>query len=222
LRGAAVNLKDRIAGKFIVFDGPDGSGKGTQIERAAQALEAEGIPVVCTRDPGGTAIGDQIREILLHKNLLTVMDVRCEVLLFMASRAQLVSEVIAPAVRAGKVVLCDRFISSTCAYQGAAGSDVGRIIELGRFAVGQMWPQLTLVLDLPADQGLDRAGRRGQAHGARHDAMESRPIEFHRRVRDIFLSLPGKYPGRVEIVSGDGTPDEVHGRIMEVLRRVDF
>jgi dTMP kinase len=141
---AAVTLKDRLAGKFIVFDGPDGSGKGTQIERLARVLAAEGASVVCTRDPGGTAIGDQIREILLHKNLLTAMDVRCEALLFMASRAQLVGEVIGPAVRAGKVVICDRFISATCAYQGAAGSDVRRIVELGRFAVGESWPQLTL------------------------------------------------------------------------------
>lgn len=218
-----MTLKEKLPGKFIVFDGPDGSGKGTQIERLARALEAEGIPVVCTRDPGGTAIGDQIREILLHKNLLTTMDVRCEALLFMASRAQLVGEVIAPAVRAGKVVICDRFISATCAYQGAAGHDVGRIIEMGRLAVGDMWPQLTLVLDVPAEEGLERAGKRqGKTGGARHDAMESRPIDFHRRVRDIFLQLPGRYPGRVEIIDGAGTPDEVHARVMEVVKHVDF
>lgn len=216
-------LKHKLAGKFIVFDGPDGSGKGTQIERAARALKAEGIPIVCTRDPGGTAIGDQIREILLHKNLLTAMDVRCETLLFMASRAQLAGEVIGPAIREGKTVICDRFISATCAYQGAAGYDVANIIELGRFAVGDLWPQLTLVLDVPADEGLKRAGRRqGKAAGAGHDAMESRPIDFHRRVREIFLQLPGLYPGRVEVVDGGGSPDEVHQRVMEVLRRVDF
>ncbi len=217
-----MTLKDRLAGKFIVFDGPDGSGKGTQIERLARVLTDEGASVVCTRDPGGTAIGDQIREILLHKNLLTAMDVRCEALLFMASRAQLVGEVIGPAVRAGKVVICDRFISATCAYQGAAGSDVREIVELGRFAVGELWPQLTLVLDVPADEGLCRALRRSGSGGAGHDAMESRPVDYHRRVREIFLSLPGQYPGGVEIVNGTGTPDEVHGRVMEVLRRVDF
>ncbi len=216
-------LKHKLAGKFIVFDGPDGSGKGTQIDLLARALTTEGLPVVSTRDPGGTAIGDQIREILLHKNLLAAMDVRCETLLFMASRAQLVGEVIGPAIREGKTVICDRFISATCAYQGAAGYDVARIIELGRFAVGDLWPQLTLVLDVPADEGLTRAGRRqGQAVGARHDAMEARPIDFHRRVRDIFLQLPGVYPGRVEVVDGGGSPDDVHGRVMEVLKRVDF
>jgi len=218
-----VALKHKLAGKFIVFDGPDGSGKGTQIDLLARALTTEGLPVVSTRDPGGTAIGDQIREILLHKNLLAAMDVRCETLLFMASRAQLVGEVIGPAIREGKTVICDRFISATCAYQGAAGYDVARIIELGRFAVGDLWPQLTLVLDVPADEGLTRAGRRqGQAVGARHDAMEARPIDFHRRVRDIFLQLPGVYPGRVEVVDGGGSPDDVHGRVMEVLKRVDF
>lgn len=136
---------------------------------------------------------------------------------------QLIGEVIGPAVRAGKTVICDRFISATCAYQGAAGYDVRKIIELGRFAVGETWPQLTLILDVPAAEGLERAGRRqGQAGGARHDAMESRPIEFHRRVRDIFVRLPGDYPGRVEIIDGAGMPDEVHARVMEVLRRVDF
>lgn len=219
----AATLKDKLAGKFIVFDGPDGSGKGTQIDLLARKLMGEGLPVVCTRDPGGTAVGDQIREILLHKNLLTAMDVRCETLLFMASRAQLVGEVIGPALRELKIVVCDRFISATCAYQGAAGYDLRKIIELGRFAVGDLWPQLTLVLDVPADEGLKRAGRRqGQAVGARHDAMEARPIDFHRRVREIFLKLPGVYPGRVEVVDGGGSPDDVHQRVMEVLRRVDF
>lgn len=218
-----MTLKHKLSGKFIVFDGPDGSGKGTQIDLLARALTAEGVPIVCTRDPGGTAIGDQIREILLHRNLLAAMDVRCETLLFMASRAQLVGEVIAPAIREGKTVICDRFISATCAYQGAAGYDVAKIIELGRFAVGDLWPQLTLVLDVPADEGLKRAGRRQeQAVGARHDAMEARPIDFHRRVRDIFLQLPGVYPGRVEVVNGGGSPDDVHGRVMEVLKRVAF
>jgi dTMP kinase len=218
-------LKEKLAGKFIVFDGPDGSGKGTQIERLAGALAAEGLDVVRARDPGGTVIGDQIREILLHKNLLTGMDVRCETLLFMASRAQLVREVILPAVGAGKVVLCDRFISATCAYQGAAGYDVRRIIELGRFAVGEVWPAMTLILDVPAEQGLQRAGRRSETtgqEGGRHDAMESRPIDFHRKVRELFLHLPADYPGRIEIIDGAGTPDEVHEKILEVLKRVDF
>lgn len=216
-------LKEKLAGRFIVFDGPDGSGKGTQIELLTRKLVGEGLPVVCTRDPGGTAIGDQIREILLHRNLLTAMDVRCETLLFMASRAQLVGEVIGPAVREGKTVVCDRFVSATCAYQGAAGYDVRKIIELGRFAVGDLWPQLTFVLDLPADEGLKRVGRRqDKTTGARHDAMEARPIDFHRRVREIFLKLPGLYPGRVEIVDGGGSPDDVHQRITEVLKRVVF
>jgi dTMP kinase len=223
--GQAVTLKEKLAGKFIVFDGPDGSGKGTQIERLARELGSQGIEVVCARDPGGTAIGDQIREILLHKDLLTGMDVRCETLLFMASRAQLVKEVIAPAVGAGKVVLCDRFISATCAYQGARGYDVGRIIELGRFAVGDTWPQLTLILDVPAEEGLKRAGRRcGAAAGgaAKHDAMEARPVDFHRKVRELFRHLPMEYPGRIEIIDGTGTPDAVHEQILEVLTRVDF
>ena len=155
----ALTLKEKLTGKFLVFDGPDGSGKGTQIRLLAGALTRHGLEVVLAKDPGGTEIGDRIREVLLRHDL-SKMDVRCETLLFMASRAQLVSEVIEPAVKAGKVVLCDRFISATCAYQGAAGYEIDRIIQLGYFAVGQTWPQLTLVVDVPVEEGFRRTGRK--------------------------------------------------------------
>ena len=113
----------RLGGKFIVFDGPDGSGKGTQIERLKARIEADGGACVLAKDPGGTLIGDRIRHVLLGYDL-SEMNPRCETLLFMASRAQLVGEVIRPALDAGKTVLCDRFISATCAYQAAAGFPV--------------------------------------------------------------------------------------------------
>lgn len=208
------SLKTKLPGKFVVFDGPDGSGKGTQIRLLTQRLTREGVPFQTAIDPGGTRIGDQIRSILLDHDL-SEMDVRCETLLFMASRAQLVGEIIVPALRAGKAVICDRFISATCAYQRAAGSDVERIIELGRFAVGRTWPDLTVIIDVPAEVGFERIARK-------HDAMESRPMAFHRKVHDLFVNLPDGYPGQVELIDGTGSPEDVHERVLEVLSRVDF
>jgi dTMP kinase len=165
------------------------------------------------------------------------MDVRCETLLYMASRAQLVGEVIEPAIKAGTVLLCDRFISATCAYQGAAGYDVAQIIKLACFAVGQTWPDLTLIVDVPAEEGFRRTGRKAHHAGQRRksdadqglllddiepDAMEARPLEFHRKVRKLFLELPSDYPGRVEVIDGMRPPQDVHAGILELLARVDF
>ena len=231
-----MTLKEKLAGKFIAFDGPDGSGKGTQIRMLADALGGAGLEVVRGIDPGGTEIGDRIRAVLL-KHDLARMDVRCETLLFMASRAQLVGEVIEPAIKAGKVVLCDRFISATCAYQGAAGYDIEQIIKLGYFAVGQTWPHLTFIVDVPVEEGFRRTGRKPHHAGQRRkndgqqglllddiqpDAMEARSIEFHRRVRKLFLNLPADYPGRVEVIDGMRPTEAIHAGIMELLARVDF
>lgn len=209
-----MTLKQKLAGKFIVLDGPDGSGKGTQLQRLAERLRRDGLDVVTAIDPGGTAIGDRIRQILLGHDLAE-MDVRCETFLFMASRAQLVGEVIDPALKAGKVVLCDRFISATCAYQGAAGYDLQRVIDLGRFAIGDTWPWLTVVVDVPSDVGFARMA------GRKRDAMERRPLEFHRRVRELFLALPGVYPGTVQVVDGTADPDRVHEAIIQMLEAAD-
>lgn len=147
-----VPLPERLRGKFIVFDGPDGGGKSTQIERVVRLLDGHGVPVARAKDPGGTPIGDRIRHVLLDFDL-SEMDVRCETLLFMASRAQLVGRVIEPALRRGEAVICDRFVSATCAYQGAAGYDMGQIIELARFAIGRTWPDVTIVVDVPPELG---------------------------------------------------------------------
>jgi dTMP kinase len=217
-----MSVTDKLRGKFVVLDGPDGSGKGTQLARLEVYLEGLDVAVVRARDPGGTTIGDRIRHVLLDYDL-SCMDVRCETFLFMASRAQLVSEVVEPALREGKTVLCDRFISATCAYQGAAGYDARQVIELGRHAVGETWPHLTLVLDLPAEEALRRAVMRAQPSGrGGADAMESRPIEFHRKVRENFLALPRNYPKPVVIVDGDGDMDTVLARLLEAIERADF
>lgn len=235
-REFTLDLKSKLAGKFIVFDGPDGSGKSTQLRMLADKATAAGLEIVCGKDPGGTVIGDRIRSVLLDHDL-SDMDVRCETFLFMASRAQLVSEVVEPALAAGKTVLCDRFISSTWAYQGAAGYDVSRIIELGRLAVGDTWPHLTLIIDLPAEEGFERTGRKphhagrnrrngaGQSDlfgGAQPDAMEARPLAFHRKVRQRFLQLPPDYPGKVVVIDGRRPPEQVHESVLETIAREDF
>lgn len=204
----------RLAGKFIVFDGPDGCGKSTQLERFADHLRSQGQQVLCARDPGGTAIGDRIRSVLLEHDLKT-MDVRCETFLFMASRAQLVSEVIEPGLADNAVVLCDRFISSTYAYQGAAGYELARLLEMGNMAIDDTWPDLTVVFDVSVEQAFARIDRK-------RDAMESRPRDFHDRVREVFLTLPTIYPKPVRIVDGGGSPDEVHARVLELMSNVDL
>jgi dTMP kinase len=189
---------------------------------------------VTCRDPGGTQIGDRIRSVLLDHDLST-MDVNCETLLFMASRAQLVSQIVRPALAEGATVVCDRFVSSTCAYQGAAGYDPRRVIELAEFAIGDSWPDVTIVLDVDVDAGFERIGRKphhagkhrkksaGEAslfEGSRPDAMEARPIEFHRRVRQLFLELPEYYPRPVVVVDGRGDVEAVQERVMEALAGV--
>jgi dTMP kinase len=227
-------LAEKLRGRFIVLDGPDGGGKSTQRDLLAVMLETTGVDVVSCRDPGGTEVGDRIRSVLLDFDLST-MNVRCETLLFMASRAQLVAEVIRPALEANKTVLCDRFVTSTCAYQGAAGDDPRRVIELARFAIGDCWPDVTVLIDVDTEEGFKRIGRR--AHhagknrrrsadggtlfdGSRPDAMEARSIEFHRRVRQMFLAVGEYYPKPVLVVDGRGNVNEVHTRVLGALDNV--
>lgn len=228
---------DALRGRFIVFDGPDGAGKSTQRQRLADELGRLGLAVVLCRDPGGTQIGDRIRSVLLDYDL-SKMDVACETLLFMASRAQLVGEIIRPALAEGKTVLCDRFVTATCAYQGAAGYDPKRVIELARFAIGETWPDLTIVIDVEPDEGFGRIGRRASAAGKRRktsdqgqalpfaegnvkdkpDAMEARSLEFHRKVRQMFREVQKFYPRPVVSVDGGGDADTVYTRVQEAVR----
>ncbi len=226
-------LVEKLRGRFLVFDGPDGAGKSTQREMFEAALRRAGAETVSCRDPGGTEIGNRIRSVLLDFDL-SAMDVNCEALLFMASRAQLIAQVVRPALEAGTIVLCDRFVSSTCAYQGAAGLDPTRVLELARFAIGDCWPDATVILDVGADEGFGRIGRKPHHAGknrkddgqqtlfddAGPDAMEARSIDYHRRVRQMFLDLPDYYPGPALIVDGRDDKDAIHQRIVEELSRV--
>lgn len=232
----AETLSKKLAGKFVVFDGPDGSGKTTQRAMLADLLSHAGLEVVSCRDPGGTEIGDRIRSVLLDHDL-SEMDIHCETLLFMASRAQLLSEVIRPALEKRKTVLCDRFVTSTCAYQGAAGYDPKRVIELAQFAIGDCWPDLTVILDVDAEQGFGRIGRKphhagkrrqreaGGAmlfEGSRTDAMEARSIDFHRKVRQMFLDVREYYPTKVIAMDARGDVDTVYRRVLEELQHVSL
>ena len=226
-------MRDRLQGKFIVLDGPDGCGKTVQLELLSTYLKNEGLPVVQTNDPGGTKIGNQISRLLKY-DAQGVMDVQTEVMLFMASRAQLVAEIIKPALDNSKTVLCDRFISSTCAYQGSSGYPVEKIIGLGKVAVGDVWPDLTIIIDIPVEEGLERTGRKPyQKTKVNHkdanqsylfknvvvDRFDSRPLEYHRKVRKGFLKLAQYYPGIVKIVDGSqGDIETVHKKIIEVVK----
>jgi len=200
---------DPLKGRFIVLDGPDGSGKSTQIKLLHDVLQAHHLIPLLLRDPGGTDIGEQIRKILLDP-ANTAMSPRCETLLYMASRAQLYHEKIAPALQQGKCVLCDRWISSTYAYQAVAAK-VGsqNLLALADVSLERTWPDLTIIIDLPSDAGLARVG-------SSPDRMEQKPQDYHRRVRDAFLEL-ARDRDDFRIVDGAVSIDEVHRRILKVL-----
>ena len=227
-------MKEKMSGKFIVLDGPDGCGKTTQLKLLVDYLKDKSIEVVQTEDPGGTKIGEQISRLLKY-DAQGEMDVHTEALLFMASRAQLVAEIIKPALEKGKTVLCDRFISATCAYQGSSGYPVDNIIELGKFAVGDIWPDLTIILDIPAKEGRDRTGhKKYQRAKTNHkdanqaflfknvitDRFDSRSLEYHRKARKWFLKIGEYYPGIVKVVDGTGNIETVHKKIIDIIVKV--
>jgi len=207
------DLAKKLTGKFLVLDGPDGSGKSTQIAMLAAALTEAGADVETVRDPGGTLVGDRIREILLDPGSGEIAP-ECETMLFMASRAQLVAECVRPALAAGRTVLCDRFVSSTLAYQGATGIAAGTIVSAADAAIGGCWPDVTVVLDLSASAGLARIGDPDQ-----HDRMEAKGLEYHEKVRRGFLSLidGDVYPRPVVRVNADQGRDSVFAELLAAL-----
>lgn len=209
------NLTETLARKFIVIDGPDGSGKSTQLHLLASHLRREGLSVTETKDPGGTVIGDKIREILLHTDH-TDMTIGCEMLLYMASRTQLAGEVIAPAAAKGHCVLCDRWVSSTVAYQVAEGRlEAAEIMDVYRIALQDMRPDLTIILDLPAEAGLGRID-------GRMDRIEAKGLEFHQKVRQLFLQQAAATPGLFTVIDAGGSEREVHQRLMGCLENWEF
>ncbi len=196
---------------FITLEGPEGSGKTSQMPLLAEYLRQQGFLVLTTREPGGTPIGEQVRAIL-HKLENNAMEKRTEILLFQASRAQLVAQVIRPHLELGGVVLCDRYADSTLAYQGfGQQADLDQLRALIQFATGGLKPDLTLLLDLDVEVGLQRRAKGGEWN--RLDAME---VAFHRRVRQGYLSLAAAEPQRwVKLDAG-----QTQEIVQQELRRV--
>ena len=198
---------------FITFEGPEGSGKTTQLRLLAEYLRARGYDVVTAREPGGTPIGDQIRA-CLHDTANTAMSPTAEMLLYSASRAQLVAEVIRPALGAGSVVLCDRYADSTMAYQGyGRGLDRNMLAVLTTIATGGLTPDLTLLLDLDVDRGLAR--RRDE--GEEMNRLDLEAVEFHSRVRTGYLALAAAEPERWVRVDADAPAAGVQAAIRQIV-----
>ena len=190
-------------GWFITFEGSEGCGKSTQIRRLSGFLQSMGREVLTIREPGGTPIGESIRQLLQHDASAKNMTADAELLLFAASRAQLVREVIRPALRKGAIVLCDRFLDSTTVYQGVARAlDSRNVAAINDFAVSGTLPDLTLLLDLPSEEGCRRASFRGGPA----DRMEQENASFYEAVRSGYLALALEHPERITVI--DAAPDE--------------
>lgn len=188
-------------GRLIAFEGVEGSGKSTQLDLLRQAMEGRGREVVVTREPGGTPAGERMRAVLLDPGV--ELHPRAEALLFAAARAELVDAVIRPALERGAVVLCDRYLDSSLAYQGdARGLGRGPVEEVNRFATGGLLPDLVVLLDLDPASGLRR--RSGEL-----DRIEAQDLAFHRRVRQAFRDLAAADPGRFAVVDGAAPVAEV-------------
>ncbi len=202
---------------FITLEGPDGSGKSTQIKYLAEALRARGFNVVVTREPGGTDISDQVREVIMKmKN--TAMHPRTEILLFQASRAQHVEELIRPHLRAGDIVLCDRFADSTMAYQGYGhGTDLTILGQIIDFATGGLKPDLTILFDIEVEDGLARR----QSGGGEWNRLDDYQLAFHRRVRNGYLQMAAGEPQRWLVLNAGLDKDAVKSNLIDsVLPRV--
>jgi dTMP kinase len=197
-------LKQKTPGKLISFEGSEGSGKSTQLIRLAAHLQKLKREVITVREPGGTEIGEQIRNIIVHNSKGDEMCPETELLLFTAARAQLVREIIAPALVAGKIVLSDRFLDSSTVYQGIGRNlALDPVNQINRFAVGNVMPDLTVVIDVPSEVGLARIRQRATDLP---DRMERENLDFYKKVREGYLVLAKGLPERFVVV--DGTLDE--------------
>ncbi len=204
-----------MAGCFITFEGGEGTGKSTQIARLQKRLEQLGRPVLVTREPGGSPYAEEIRAFILSGQAKRFGSLT-EALLFAAARIDHLDQTILPALKAGTHVLCDRFADSTRAYQGSLGNvDMALIEDLERITLKGVKPDLTLVLDLPAEIGLTRAGNRGEGK----DRFEQEDLSFHQSLRQAFLSIALSAPERCEIIDADQTPDEVEAAVWAAVQK---
>lgn len=214
---------NHLRGKFIVFDGGEGCGKSTQARLLREHLEARQIPVLAVHDPGATRIGEMVREILLNPQN-TDMAMRCEMLLYMASRAQMMVEKILPALQAGSVVVSDRFVSSTLAYQlGGDGLTAEEIRKVGDIAIKGRWPDLTLILDLPVAASMARMRPKFSLFpddpkaGMDLDRIEQRSMDYHEVVRQNYLNQVKADPTRYRIIQSNRNADDVFQDVLGAL-----
>tara|TARA_B100001093_G_scaffold14139_4_gene13078 strand:+ start:3224 stop:3883 length:660 start_codon:yes stop_codon:yes gene_type:complete len=212
-----MQLSPMQRGKFITFEGSEGCGKSTQIQRCVAMLETRGFDVLQTREPGGTPAGEKIRNLLQFDEEGTDLTHESELLLFAASRAQLVRRVIEPALDKGTWVVADRFLDSTTVYQGVGrGLNVDAVKEINSFAVGETMPDLTILLDLDVKTGHSRAVA---ASGSVEDRMESNPMEFFEKIREGYLRLAAEAPERFAVIDASATIDEVTTEIESVFNK---
>lgn len=201
-------------GLFFTFEGGEGAGKTTLIEEVSRSLAEKGFSVLKTREPGGTKLGEHVRELLLQQN--GPVSPYSELCLFLASRAQHIMEVILPALNAGKIVLCDRFNDSSVAYQGGARElGVKQVEKFCSFISDELKPNLTLYLDLDPEVGLKRAANVGK-----HDRIESEALEFHKKIREAFLEIQRNEPKRFIIIDASKTPETVFLEAMKTITYV--
>jgi dTMP kinase len=202
-------------GLFITFEGIDGSGKSTQLDLLCELLEKNNIDFIKTRDPGGTDLGLKLRDILLHyKGKMAPL---CELYLYLADRAQHVEEKLLPSLKEGKIVICDRYLDSTLAYQGyARGLDIAKILELNSFASQGLMPDLTLIFDITAENASKRLGKV-------KDRLESEQTDFHKKVRDGYLDLAKNSPQRIKVLNAEEKPEEIQNKVVEIIKKyIDF
>jgi dTMP kinase len=209
-------LPHGLPGVFIAFEGGDGAGKSTQASLLCAALETAGRTVVRTREPGGTPLGEKLRSLVLDHGHGAI-DARTEALMFAASRAAHVQQVILPALRRGDVVVCDRYIDSSVAYQGAGrGLGPGPVLELNLWATDGLRPDLTVLLDVDPAEGRSRR----TAGAAAEDRLESEPDDFHASIRAAFLDLAAKEPARYLVLAAAGTSEDLHAAVLGALPQV--
>jgi len=204
----------RYQGLFITFEGPEGSGKTTQIRRLGQWLKKKGIPCLLTREPGGSRLSTHLRRWILNRLEYHLVP-ETELFLFLADRSQHVKEILVPALKKGKVVLCDRYTDSTLAYQGGGrGFDLELLQTLNQAATEGLQPDLTVLFDVPVEVGLKRAAaRRGKK-----DRMEREALLFHRKVRKVFLRLSRRFPGRFLVLDAGKSPEQVFQALTKGLQ----
>lgn len=201
-----------MEGKFITFEGPEGSGKSTQSKLLYKYLKEEGYRVVRLREPGGTFVGERIRKILLKSEEEEIASL-CELFLYMANHAQNVKEVIIPSLKKGRIVICDRFLDATICYQGYGARilDIGEIKRIGRIATLNLKPDLTIFLDIPVKRGLSRIKRQ-------KDRIERRPLSYHRRIRRAYLELARLEPQRIRVIRSKNNPIQTQSSIRKVVK----